>query len=128
MIKVVHVKKAYPKGNVALEDVNLSINPNEFVSLVGASGAGKSTLVRKLIAEERPTEGKIFVNDRDISHLSHKQVPFYRRKIGVVFQDFKLLDHKTVSENVAFAMEVSGMKGQEIKKSVPKILKMVGLL
>ena len=128
MIKVVHVKKAYPKGNVALEDVSISINPNEFVSLVGASGAGKSTLVRLLIAEERPTEGKIFVNDRDISHLSHKQVPFYRRKVGVVFQDFKLLDHKTVSENVAFAMEVSGMKSQEIKKSVPKILKMVGLL
>lgn len=128
MIKMVNVKKTYPKGIVALEDVNLSIGANEFVSIVGASGAGKSTLIRLMIAEERPTEGKIFVNDRDISHLSHKQVPFYRRKIGVVFQDFKLLDQKTVGENIAFAMEVSGMRTSEIKKSVPKILKMVGLL
>lgn len=125
---MVNVKKTYPKGILALEDVNLSIGANEFVSIVGASGAGKSTLIRLLIAEERPTEGKIFVNDRDISHLSHKQVPFYRRKIGVVFQDFKLLDQKTVGENIAFAMEVSGMRTSEIKKSVPKILKMVGLL
>ncbi|MSU76268.1 cell division ATP-binding protein FtsE [Patescibacteria group bacterium] len=128
MIKMVNVKKTYPKGILALEDVNLSIGANEFVSIVGASGAGKSTLIRLMIAEERPSEGKIFVNDRDISHLSHKQVPYYRRKIGVVFQDFKLLDQKTVGENIAFAMEVSGMKTSEIKKSVPKILKMVGLL
>jgi cell division transport system ATP-binding protein len=128
MIKLVNVKKTYPKGITALTDVNLSIDANEFVSIVGSSGAGKSSLVRLLIAEERPSEGKIFVNDRDISHLNNKQVPYYRRKIGVVFQDFKLLDHKTVSENVAFAMEVSGMRGADIKKSVPKILKMVGLL
>ncbi len=128
MIKIVNVKKTYPKGIVALEDVNLSIGANEFVSIVGSSGAGKSSLIRLLIAEERPTEGKIFVNDRDISHLSQKQIPFYRRKIGVIFQDFKLLDQKSVGENVAFAMEASGMSGQEIKKSVPKILKMVGLL
>lgn len=128
MIKIVNVKKTYPKGIVALNDINLAIGANEFVSIVGSSGAGKSSLIRLLIAEDRPNEGKIFVNDRDISHLSHKQVPFYRRKIGVVFQDFKLLDHKTVAENVAFAMEASGMTGREIKKSVPKILKMVGLL
>ena len=128
MIKIVNVKKSYPKKITALQGVDLSIGVNEFVSIVGSSGAGKSTLIRLLIAEERPTEGKIFVNDRDISHLSNKQVPFYRRKIGVVFQDFKLLEHKTVSENVAFAMEVSGMRSIDIKKSVPKILKMVGLL
>lgn len=128
MIKIVNVKKTYPKGIVALEDINLSIGANEFVSIVGSSGAGKSSLIRLLIAEERPTEGKIFVNDRDISHLSHKQIPFYRRKIGVIFQDFKLLDQKSVGENVAFAMEASGMKSHDIKKSVPKILKMVGLL
>ena len=128
MIKIVNVKKVYSKGITALEDINLSIGANEFVSIVGSSGAGKSTLVRMLIAEERPTEGKIFVNDRDISHLSHKQVPYFRRKIGVVFQDFKLLDQKSVSENVSFAMEASGMRTSEIKRSVPKILKMVGLL
>jgi cell division transport system ATP-binding protein len=128
VIKIVNVKKTYPKGIVALEDINLSIGANEFVSVVGSSGAGKSSLIRLLIAEERPTEGKIFVNDRDISHLSHKQVPYYRRKIGVIFQDFKLLDQKSVGENVSFAMEASGMSNHEIKKSVPKILKMVGLL
>lgn len=128
MIKIVHVKKTYPKGITALEDLNLAIGANEFVSIVGSSGAGKSTLVRMLIAEERPSEGKIFINDRDISHLSNKQIPFFRRKIGVVFQDFKLLEHKTVAENVAFAMEVSGLKMREINKSVPKIIKMVGLL
>ena len=128
MIKIVNVKKTYPKGIVALDDINLSIGANEFVSIVGSSGAGKSSLIRLLIAEERPTEGKIFVNDRDISHLSQKQIPFYRRKIGVIFQDFKLLDQKSVGENVAFAMEASGMKSHDIKKSVPKILKMVGLL
>ncbi len=128
MIKLVNVKKTYPKGITALEGVNLSIDPNEFVSVVGSSGAGKSTLIRMLIAEERPSEGKIFINDRDISHLSHRQIPYFRRKIGVVFQDFKLLENKTVGENVAFAMEVSGVPTKEIKKSVPKILKMVGLL
>lgn len=128
MIKLVNVKKEYPKEIVALVDINLAVGANEFVSIVGASGAGKSTLVRLLIAEEQPTEGKIYINDRDISHLSSKQIPFFRRKIGVVFQDFKLLDQKTVGENVAFAMEVSGMRTSEIKKSVPKILKMVGLL
>lgn len=128
MIKIVKVKKSYPKGIVALDDINLAVGANEFVSIVGSSGAGKSSLIRLLIAEERPSEGKIYINDRDISHLSDKQIPFFRRKIGVVFQDFKLLDHKTVGENVAFAMEVSGMKTRDIKKSVPKILKMVGLL
>src|SRR5438105_14205658 len=110
MIKLVNVKKVYPKKILALEDVNLAIGANEFVSIVGASGAGKSTLIRLLIAEERPSEGKIFINDRDISQLSHKQVPFFRREIGVVFQDFKLLDNKRVEENVAFAMELSGIK------------------
>ncbi len=128
MIKVVNVKKVYPKRIVALEDINLSVGANEFVSIVGSSGAGKSSLIRLLIAEERPTEGKIYINDRDISHLSNKQIPFFRRKIGVVFQDFKLLENKTVGENVAFAMEVSGLRNRDIAKSVPKILKMVGLL
>lgn len=128
MIKLVNVKKVYPKNIVALEDVSLAIGANEFVSIVGSSGAGKSSLIRLLIAEDRPSEGKIFINDRDISHLSHKQVPYFRRKIGVVFQDFKLLENKTVEENVAFAMEVAGLRTRDIKKSVPKILKMVGLL
>ena len=128
MIKIVNVNKAYPKGITALDGLNLAVGANEFVSIVGSSGAGKSSLVRLLIAEERPNEGKIFINDRDISHLSNKQIPFFRRKVGVVFQDFKLLEHKTVSENVAFAMEVAGVRSKDIAKSVPKILKMVGLL
>lgn len=128
MINMVNVKKVYPKNIVALDDVNFAVDANEFVSIVGSSGAGKSSLIKMLIAEERPTEGKIFINDRDISHLSGKQIPAFRRKIGVVFQDFKLLANKTVGENVAFAMEVSGMRSRDIAKSVPKILKMVGLL
>lgn len=128
MIKVEDVSKAYAKGNVAaLNDVNFDVEEGEFVTIVGQSGAGKSTLVRLLIAEEKPDKGKIIVNNWDVGLIKPKHIPLFRRQIGVVFQDFKLLDKKTTAENVAFAMEVSGRSRREIKEQVPKILEIVNL-
>lgn len=112
---------------VALRKVNLKMAAGEFASLVGPSGAGKSTLVRLLIREELPSHGEILIAGRDITLLSKIELPFYRRRVGVVFQDFKLLPHKTVSENIAFALEVSEVEDHEILRRVPKILELVGL-
>lgn len=112
---------------VALRKINLRIAPGELVSLVGPSGAGKSTLVRLMIREEMPSSGSILINGRDITLLKPKQLPYYRRKIGVVFQDFKLLPHKTVYENVAFALEVCGVDDATIGERVPKVLDLIGL-
>lgn len=112
---------------VALRKINLKIAPGEFVSLVGSSGAGKSTIVRLLIREEMPSQGSILINGRDITLLKSRQLPYYRRKLGVVFQDFKLLSHKNVAENVAFALEVCEVAQDTIADRVPKILAMVGL-
>lgn len=126
MVHVNNVSKHYGKI-VALETVDLSIKRNEFVTLVGPSGAGKSTLIRLLIGEERPSVGQIFIAGRDISVLRSNELPFYRRKIGVVFQDFKLLPRKTVAENVAFALEVADVSPDEIKRRVPKMLELVGM-
>ena len=112
---------------VALEDVNLIIKPREFVSLVGSSGAGKSTLLRMLIGEEAPTMGEIIVGDVSINSLDHNELPYLRRKIGTVFQDYKLLSGKTVYENIAFAMEAAGKDELEIKEDVPQVLNLVGL-
>lgn len=112
---------------VALSNVNLQIQSGEFLSLVGPSGAGKSTLVRLLIREELPSAGHLYVAGRDITRLSHQELPFYRRKVGVVFQDFKLLTHKTVKENISFALEVCDVPPSEIKKRLPKMLKLVSL-
>lgn len=112
---------------VALENVNLIVKPGEFVSLVGSSGAGKSTLLRLLIGEEQPTMGEIIVGDVSINSLSHKELPYLRRKIGTVFQDYKLLPTKTVYENIAFAMEAAGKDDLEIKEDVPQVLGLVGL-
>lgn len=111
----------------AVEDISFQIQKNEFVSIVGRSGAGKSTLIKLLIAEEKPTKGKIIVDGEDVSEIDSSELPAYRRKIGIVFQDFKLLEDKTASENIAFAMEVAGMPPAKIKRDVPKILKIVGL-
>ena len=111
----------------ALERVNLKVEQGEFVSVVGQSGAGKSPLLKLLIAEERPTEGKIFLDDKEITALSRKELPFLRRRIGTVFQDFKLLPNRTASENVAFAMEVAGRPQKEVEEDVPQILQLVGL-
>jgi cell division transport system ATP-binding protein len=127
MIKFQSVKKVYEPHNVVLSDINLEIKPGEFVSLVGLSGAGKSTLLKLLTREERPTSGKVIVEGIDLEDIRDKDVPYYRRKIGTVYQDFKLLEKKTAFENVAFAMEVSDADPEEIEKNVPQILAVVGL-
>jgi cell division transport system ATP-binding protein len=127
LIELQSVSKQYG-GLVALDDVSLRIDRGEFVFLVGPSGAGKSTLVKLLICEEKPTSGKILVADRNITKLKPDELPYYRRKVGVVFQDFKLLPQKTVWENVAFALEVCGATSLEIMDRVPKILDLVGML
>lgn len=126
MVHVQHVSKHYGKIT-ALEDIDITIKRNEFVSLVGPSGAGKSTLIRLLIGEEKPSTGQIFIAGRDISQLRSHELPFYRRKVGVVFQDFKLLPLKTVYENVAFALEVADVPQDEIVRRVPKMLDLVGM-
>lgn len=126
MIRLENVSKKY--GEVlALNDINLHIKPGEFVFLIGPSGAGKSTLTKLILKEIRPTSGKIYLNNEDITDVSNRKIPYIRRYIGVVFQDFRLLPNKTVYENVSFAMEIIGKKPREIRRSVPIILSMVGL-
>ncbi len=126
MIKINRITKHY--GTVrALDNVSFSIHPGEFIILVGPSGAGKSTLIKLLTCEEYPTFGQITIDDKDIHLLKKRYIPYYRRQIGVVYQDFKLLPSKTVYENVAFAMEVSGASSSIIKENVLKILDLVGL-
>ncbi|HBG81533.1 TPA: cell division ATP-binding protein FtsE [candidate division CPR2 bacterium] len=127
MIYFEKVTKEYPNGTTALKDINLHIKPKEFVTVVGTSGAGKSTLIRCIFMEDRPTYGKIFVGGVDLTSIRKSDIPYLRRKIGVVFQDYKLLPQKTVFENVSFALEASGMPAKEIKNRVPKILQLVGL-
>lgn len=127
MIRLDHVSKTYEAGVVAITDISLHINPGEFVFIVGASGSGKSTLIKLLLKELTPTHGEIKVNGRDLNTIPHKQVPIFRRNIGVVFQDFRLLPDRNVYENVAFAMRVVEASKREIKKKVPMMLTMVGL-
>lgn len=127
MIKLENVSKAYATGIPALFDVNLEIQKGEFVFVVGDSGSGKSTLIKLLLKELEPTEGTIYVNGRNIEKIKHKQVPKYRRNVGVVFQDFRLLKDRNIYENVAFAQHVIGMPNAVIRKKVPLILSMVGL-
>ncbi|MFT4532245.1 MAG: cell division transport system ATP-binding protein [Candidatus Saccharimonadales bacterium] len=127
MILLDRVTKTYDKKGAVLERVNLHVEAKEFVVIVGQSGAGKSTLLRLLTREEKPTSGKIIVGGIDYEQLHDKDIPYLRRKIGTVFQDFKLLPAKTVFENVAFALEIVGMSNKEIKHTVPKVLDLVGL-
>jgi cell division transport system ATP-binding protein len=124
LIKFDNVSKKFGSSISALSDVNLEINGGEFVFVVGPSGAGKSTLLRLLAREYMPSSGKIHVDDQDIAKIKSKHIPMYRRKLGFVFQDFKLLDDRTVFENVALALEVRGMTETEIKKEVERILKL----
>ncbi len=121
------VTKRYPNGNVALLDVDLIVNEGDFVFLVGPSGAGKTTIMRLLIRDELATRGSVFVDGQDVARLPRRKVPRVRRKIGIVFQDFKLLPRKTVRENVAFALEVTGTPRREIRAKVDAALALVGL-
>jgi len=127
MIVFDKVTKLYPDGTMALEKVSLIIEPKEFVSFVGHSGAGKTTLIKMLLAEETPSSGKVFYESLDINGLKKHQIHHFRRKIGTVFQDFKLLPNKTVYENIAFAMEMSGRCDDEICSDVPHVLDLVDL-
>lgn len=127
MVKMLGVTKVFPNGAVALSNVTLKIDKGEFVFIVGPSGAGKSTIIKLISREELPTKGYLVVGGRDLSRLRRREVPFYRRKLGVVFQDFRLLPNKTVYENVAFAMEVVETPPRIIKKRIPEVLQLVGL-
>ena len=127
MIVFQGVSKHYTGHGVALEDVNFEIDPGEFVSLAGRSGAGKSTVIKLLIGEEKPSKGRVFFGQYEVNKLQDNELPAFRRHIGVVFQDFRLLPTKTAYENVAFALEVAGRPQYEIAELVPQVLDMVGL-
>lgn len=127
MIRLLNVTKVFPNGVKALSDVSLRIKKGEFVFLVGSSGAGKSTLVRLLFREEVPTSGQIMIAGRNINRLKKSEIPVLRRNMGIVFQDFRLLEDRTAFENVAFAMQVLECSKKEINERVPQVLEMVGL-
>lgn len=128
MIQFFHVSKIY-SGNVhALKEVTLQVNRGEFVFLTGPSGAGKTTFLKLIYCEERPTQGEILVNGINVSRVKPSHIPYLRRNIGIIFQDFKLLNDLTVFENVAFALEVTGVRGKELRRGAWKTLRMVGLL
>ena len=127
MIEISKLTKTYEKSSRALKDVSLTIDDGEFVFITGRSGSGKSTLLRILLKEVEPTSGRVVVNDMDLGRMPRRYVPRYRRQLGVVFQDFRLLKDRNVYENVAFAHRVIGVSGRKIRESVPEMLRMVGL-
>lgn len=127
MIKLEHVSKSYSAGIPALNDVNLEIEDGEFVFIVGDSGSGKSTMIKLLLKELEPSAGSIIINGKNLSRIRRRQIPKFRRNIGVVFQDFRLLKDRNVYENIAFAQKVIGESTRNIKKKVPSFLSMVGL-
>lgn len=127
MIRMYGVTKIYKNGVKALDNINLHIRKGEFVFLVGPSGAGKSTLTKLVFREELPSKGQVLFNGKNVARLRGRDIPMLRRKIGMVFQDFRLLPRKTVFENVAFALEVTGVSPREIRRRVPQVLQMVGL-
>lgn len=128
MVLARNVGKIYEEGNRVLSGINFMIEKGEFIFLVGASGAGKSTLIKMFLRETLPTEGEFFINNTDISRLKHKDIPAFRRSMGVVFQDFRLLEDRTVYENVDFAMIVVGASRRTRRKRIPEILSQVGLV
>lgn len=128
MIYFDKVSKIYSDTSIALEDISFAVNQGEFVSIVGQSGAGKTTLLKLFLAEEKPTSGSVFFESLDVHSLHKKDVHKLRKKIGVVFQDFRLLPTKTAYENVAFAMQAAGKTDEDIKENVPQVLEVVGLL
>lgn len=127
MIYYDKVTKIYPDKSVALENVSFGVEPKEFVTIVGHSGAGKTTLMKMLIAEDYPTEGSVFFESTDIGRMSKRQMSKLRRRIGTVFQDYRLIPNKTVYENIAFAMEASGRSDSEIASDVPHVLELVDI-
>ncbi len=127
IIRFENVSKTYQGDVTVLKNINLVVYPGEFLSLVGASGVGKSTLLKLIYAEEVPSEGEVYFNERPVTQINRKHLPYYRRNIGTVFQDFKLLPQKTAFENVAYALEVDGCGEEEINAQVPEILDIVGL-
>jgi len=127
LVQFYNVSKVYNNGVKALNDISLKIDRGEFIFLMGPSGAGKSTLVKMLIREEVPTRGQIFVASRSIVRMKRSEIPVLRRNIGMVFQDFKLLENKTVAENIGFAMKVVGAGSSDIRQRVPEVIEMVGL-
>lgn len=127
MIYFDNVSKEYKTSGVVLDDINISIEPKEFVSIVGPSGAGKTTLMKLLLTEERPTEGQVLFESVNIHKLKNEEVNKYRRRVGVIFQDFRLIPDKTAFENIAFAMEAAGRSEEEIATDVPHVLELVDL-
>lgn len=127
MIKFQNITKIYPPNTTALDDVSFEIEPKEFACLVGKSGAGKTTLLKLLLVEERPTSGRVFFNNQDVQKIKLKHLPELRKKIGAVFQDYKLLPSKNTYENIAYAMEVIGASDSEIARDVAQVLDIVGL-
>jgi cell division transport system ATP-binding protein len=127
MIFFEKVSKIYSPTAIALEDINLAIEPKEFVSIVGQSGSGKTTLLKLLLAEEQPTSGRVFFESVDVNDIPHKKRPEFRRKIGTVFEDFRLLSNKTAYENIAFAMEAAGKSPEEIERDVPQVLEITNM-
>lgn len=127
MIKFQNITKIYSSDTAALEDVSFRINKNEFVSIVGKSGAGKTTLFKLLLAQEKPTQGRVFFDNQDVHKIKSEKLPELRRRIGAIFQDYKLLPSKTCQENIAYIMEVLGKSNQEIERDVPKVIEIVDL-
>ncbi|MEN8905022.1 MAG: cell division ATP-binding protein FtsE [Clostridiales bacterium] len=127
MVEFRGVSKRYPNGTLALSNINLKINKGEFAFLVGQSGSGKSTLMKLLLKEENPTEGEVYVNNNDVTTMKSEHVPYLRRNLGIIFQDFRLLPNKTVYENIAFAMHIIESIPREIRRQVPMALALVGL-
>lgn len=127
MISFDRVSKIYPDNSVALEEVTFSIEPKEFISIVGPSGAGKTTLLKLFLAEERPTDGAVYYESINVHTLGKKAINDFRRKVGMIFQDFRLLSNKTVYENIAFTMEAAGRTDEEIESDVPHVLELVDL-
>ena len=127
MIEIRNISKTYDNGSKALKDIDIRIQDGEFVFIMGRSGSGKSTLIRLLLKEAEPTSGRIVVNDMDLQKMPRRYIPKYRRRLGVVFQDFRLLKDRTVFENVAFAQRVIGVPSRTIRETVPQMLRLVGL-